>query len=496
MADPLVLQRILNNTDRTAAQPLPIRQAIQRSQDWHRRLTVPQFTVVTGLLVVMAGTLLLATPLCSSSSVGLWEALFTATSAITVTGLSIIDIGSDLTGFGQIVLAMMILTGGIGLMAITTFLQGFVVQGTALRRRLDRGQTLDEFGVGGVGSTFRAIALTAALVILLGATVLYSFGFNDIPDRGERLWAALFHSISAYNNAGFALWSDSLERYNSNVVVNGIVIVLIITGGLGWRVTSDLMAQGQGFLLGRRGRRRRLSLHSRLVLRTTALLIVFGTVGLAITEWLNMGEVFIDMSWPQRWLTALFGSVTARTAGFTTVPLSIDGITESGNLLLISLMFIGASPGGTGGGIKTTTVAALMAATRSTLRGRETVVIRNRTITDKVVLRAVGITVASLLFVLVMALLLSIASNLNGKDPFTFLEMLFTCVSAFATVGLDLGVTCELGRFGQAVLLVGMFVGRLGILLLLSAIWEAMAWNQMQLHRQNRVGYPRDDLYV
>ncbi len=453
---------------------------------------MPQFTVVTGLLVVFLGTLLLATPLCSTSRVGLWEALFTATSAITVTGLSIIDIGVDLTAFGQVVLALMILTGGLGLMAITTFLQGFVMHGTALRRRLDRGQTLDEFGVGGVGSTFRAIILTALVVILLGALVLYNYGFDDIPNRGERLWAAVFHSISAYNNAGFGLWSDSLERYNANPVVNGVVMVLIITGGLGWRVTSDLATQGF-----RRGRgRRRLSLHSRLVLRTSFLLIGFGTLGLAMTEWLNMGGVFIEMTWSERWMTALFESVTARTAGFTTVPLSLENITESGLLLLMTLMFIGASPGGTGGGIKTTTVAALMAATRSTLRGRDAVVIRNREIADKVVLRAVGITVASLLFVLTMALLISVSSNLNGEDSFTFLEMLFTCISAFATVGLDLGVTAELSRFGQAVLLLGMFVGRLGILLLLSAIWEAATREQIHIQRQNRVGYPREDLYV
>ena len=453
---------------------------------------MPQFTVVTGLLVVFLGTLLLATPLCSTSRVGLWEALFTATSAITVTGLSIIDIGVDLTAFGQVVLALMILTGGLGLMAITTFLQGFVMHGTALRRRLDRGQTLDEFGVGGVGSTFRAIILTALVVILLGALVLYNYGFDDIPNRGERLWAAVFHSISAYNNAGFGLWSDSLERYNANPVVNGVVMVLIITGGLGWRVTSDLATQGF-----RRGRgRRRLSLHSRLVLRTSFLLIGFGTLGLAMTEWLNKGGVFIEMTWSERWMTALFESVTARTAGFTTVPLSLENITESGLLLLMTLMFIGASPGGTGGGIKTTTVAALMAATRSTLRGREAVVIRNREIADKVVLRAVGITVASLLFVLAMALLISVSSNLNGEDSFTFLEMLFTCISAFATVGLDQGVTAELSRFGQAVLLLGMFVGRLGILLLLSAIWEAATREQIHIQRQNRVGYPREDLYV
>jgi Trk-type K+ transport system membrane component len=377
-------------------------------------------------------------------------------------------------------------------MAITTFLQGFVMHGTALRRRLDRGQTLDEFGVGGVGSTFRAIILTALVVILLGALVLYNYGFDDIPNRGERLWAAVFHSISAYNNAGFGLWSDSLERYHANPVVNGVVMVLIITGGLGWRVTSDLATQAL-----RRGRsRRRLSLHSRLVLRTSFLLIGFGALGLAMTEWLNKGGVFIEMTWSERWMTALFESVTARTAGFTTIPLSLENITESGLLLLMTLMFIGASPGGTGGGIKTTTVAALMAATRSTLRGRDAVVIRNREIADKVVLRAVGITVASLLFVLGMALLISIGSNLNGEDPFTFLEMLFTCISAFATVGLDLGVTAELSRFGQGVLLVGMFVGRLGILLLLSAIWEAATREQIHIQRQNRVGYPREDLYV
>ncbi|MDG2192084.1 MAG: potassium transporter TrkG [Synechococcus sp. cluster2_bin.209] len=471
---------------------MPIRKAIERSQSWRLRLTVPQFTVLTGLLVVFLGTLLLATPLCSNSSVGLWEALFTATSAITVTGLSIIDIGVDLTAFGQVVLALMILTGGLGLMAITTFLQGFVMHGTALRRRLDRGQTLDEFGVGGVGSTFRAIIITALVVILLGALVLYNYGFDDIPNRGERLWAAVFHSISAYNNAGFGLWSDSLERYHANPVVNGVVMVLIITGGLGWRVTSDLATQAL-----RRGRsRRRLSLHSRLVLRTSFLLIGFGALGLAMTEWLNKGGVFIEMTWSERWMTALFESVTARTAGFTTIPLSLENITESGLLLLMTLMFIGASPGGTGGGIKTTTVAALMAATRSTLRGRDAVVIRNREIADKVVLRAVGITVASLLFVLGMALLISIGSNLNGEDPFTFLEMLFTCISAFATVGLDLGVTAELSRFGQGVLLVGMFVGRLGILLLLSAIWEAATREQIHIQRQNRVGYPREDLYV
>ena len=133
-------------------------------KETYRRLTVPQFTVVTGLLVITCGTLLLATPFCSNTNVGLWEALFTATSAVTVTGLSIIDVGIDLTFFGQLILAVMLLIGGLGLMAITTFLQGFIVSGTELKTRLDRGKTLDEFGVGGVGKTFKGIAITAAII--------------------------------------------------------------------------------------------------------------------------------------------------------------------------------------------------------------------------------------------------------------------------------------------------------------------------------------------
>ena len=438
--------------------------------------------------MISLGTVLLSAPVCSSARVGIWEALFTATSAVTVTGLTIIDVGDDLTRFGQVVLAVMLLIGGLGLMAITTFLQGFVVRGTELRCRLDRGKTLDEFGVGGVGRTFRGIALTATFLIVIGSIILYFFGFKDIPNIGERIWASLFHSISAYNNAGFGLWSDSMQAYRTNWVVNTVIILLVILGGLGWRVTSDLWNNRKRLY------RRSLSLHTRLVLRTSFVLIAIGTVGLLITESLGTGNFFSDIGWGERIMGALFESVSARTAGFTNMPISIESISDSGLLLLMTLMFIGASPGGTGGGIKTTTLAALMAATRSTLRGQDEVVIRNRQISDKVVLKAVGITVGSLLFVLVMALLLSMYSNKGGYEYFTFLELLFTCISAFATVGFDVGVTEKLGHFGQAVLIVGMFVGRLGILLLLSAIWEIMS--RGKFHHQNRVGYPREDLYV
>ena len=461
---------------------------VQALQRWRHQLTVPQFTVVTGLLVIVVGTFVMASPLCSRESVGLWQALFTVTSAITVTGLSVISVSRDLTPFGQVVLAGLIVTGGLGLMAITTFLQGFVQGRSGLRHRLDKGRALDEFGVGGIGPTFNSILITATCVMALGAVVLYSFGFTDIEQPGQRFWAAVFHAISAYNNAGFSLWDNSLMDYRDNAVVNGVIAAMVVIGGIGWRVINDLWANRL-----RLRRLRRLSLHTRLVLRSTVLLIVLGAIGLLITEHFGYAaRVMGEFSVWQKLQITLFQSITTRTAGFNTIPLATETITDAGLLLMILLMFIGASPGGTGGGIKTTTFAILMGATRSTLEGRSDVLMHRRQLPDATVLRAVGVTLASVLFVVLMALLLGIGPTAGGGLPgyqsFSFLEKLFTCVSAFATVGLDLGVTAHLNRWGQLVLMVGMFVGRIGILLLLSALYGS--------RRQARVGYPSEDLYV
>jgi len=461
---------------------------VYKLKDAYRKLSVPQFTIVTGLFIIFCGTLILSSPLCSSSKVGLWEAFFTSTSAITVTGLTIIDIGVDLNFFGQVFLAFMLLSGGLGLMAITTFLQGFVVKGTKLKTRLDKGKTLDEFGVGGIGRTFRSIAITATLIISFGSIILYFFGFVDIQNNWERLWSSIFHSISAYNNAGFSLWSSSVQVYRTNFLVNAVFIFLIVMGGLGWRVIDDIWSNKQNLSY------TKLSLHSRLVIRTSLSLILFGSLGFFITESLLNSQFLNDLNLFERLLSSLFETVSARTAGFTNYPISINSISDTGLLLLMTLMFIGASTGGTGGGIKTTTFIALMAATRSTLRGQKDVIISNRLISDKVILKAVGITVGSLLFVILMAMLLSTTNSFVKKESFTFLEILFTCISAFATVGFDIGLTAKLNHFGQFILIVGMFVGRLGILLLLSALWQALY--KSRIDRQKRIGYPRADLYV
>ncbi len=467
---------------------MKIKNVVYKLKEIYRKLSVPQFTIVTGLIIIIFGTLILSSPLCSSSDVGLWEAFFTSTSAITVTGLTIIDVGVDLNIFGQIFLALMLLSGGLGLMAITTFLQGFVVKGTQLRTRLDKGKTLDDFGVGGIGRTFQSIAITATSIISLGAIVLYFFGFLEIQNNWQRLWSSIFHSISAYNNAGFSLWSNSLQDYRSNFVVNIVFIFLIVMGGLGWRVIDDIWSNRKNLSY------KKLSLHSRLVIRTSFSLIVFGSLGFLVTETLLNSQFFSDLNFFEKILSSIFETVSARTAGFTNFPISLNSISDTGLLLLMTLMFIGASTGGTGGGIKTTTFIALMAATRSTLRGQKDVIISNRLISDKVILKAVGITVGSLLFVLLMAMLLSTTNTFIKKESFTFLEILFTCISAFATVGFDIGLTAKLNHFGQFILIIGMFVGRLGILLLLSAVWQALY--KSRIERQKRIGYPKADLYV
>ena len=467
---------------------MKIKNVVYKLKEIYRKLSVPQFTIVTGLIIIIFGTLILSSPLCSSSDVGLWEAFFTSTSAITVTGLTIIDVGVDLNIFGQIFLALMLLSGGLGLMAITTFLQGFVVKGTQLRTRLDKGKTLDEFGVGGIGRTFQSIAITATSIISFGAIVLYFFGFLEIQNNWQRLWSAIFHSISAYNNAGFSLWSNSLQDYRSNFVVNIVFIFLIVMGGLGWRVIDDIWSNRKNLSY------KKLSLHSRLVIRTSFSLIIFGSLGFFITETLLNSQFFSDLNFFEKILSSIFETVSARTAGFTNFPISLNSISDTGLLLLMTLMFIGASTGGTGGGIKTTTFIALMAATRSTLRGQKDVIISNRLISDKVILKAVGITVGSLLFVLLMAMLLSTTNTFIKKESFTFLEILFTCISAFATVGFDIGLTAKLNHFGQFILIIGMFVGRLGILLLLSALWQALY--KSRIEKQKRIGYPKADLYV
>ena len=450
------------------------------------RLTVPQFTAFCGLLVIVVGSLLLWTPWSHGQPMSYWQALFTATSAVTVTGLSIIDPGQDLTGFGQLTLMVLILVGGLGLMAISIYLQGFVHQGARLRRRVDSGeQILDQFGVGGVGRTFWHIVRVALGLMSAGALLLFLLGFDaDEASLPRRFWFCLFHAASAYNNAGFSLWSDSLNGIAANIPAQLVVMGLIVSGGLGYRVHAELWDHRNWFPL----RWRRLDLQAKVVLLSSLLLILVGWLGLLLCEGFNGAPLsFQDLSAAERFWGALFQSVSARTAGFHIIPLGLDHVSGASLVLLMLLMFIGASPGGTGGGLKTSTMAILLAATASTLRRREDVVLLSRTIDTRLVVQAAALVVSSLLFISAMVLLIAVGSNHN--QAFTFLESLFTCISAFATVGFDVGILEKLNFWGQLVLMVGMFVGRLGLLLLFSALVQPFP-------KTTLVRYPREQLTV
>ncbi|MXY63478.1 MAG: potassium transporter TrkG [Synechococcus sp. SB0665_bin_28] len=455
-----------------------------QQRDRLSRLTVPQFTALCGLLVIGVGSLLLWIPWSHGQPISYWQALFTATSAVTVTGLSIIDPGHDLTGFGQLILMGLILVGGLGLMAISIYLQGFVQQGARLKRRVDSGERiLDQFGVGGVGRTFWHIARVALGLMTAGALLLFLLGFaaseTSLP---RRLWFCLFHAASAYNNAGFALWSDSLKSMTANLPAQLVIMALIISGGLGYRVHAELWDRKNWFPL----RWRRLDLQAKAVLLSSLLLILVGWLGLLLYESFNSAHVsFQDLSAVERCWSALFQSVSARTAGFQTIPLGLDHVSGGSLVLLMLLMFIGASPGGTGGGLKTSTMAILLAATASTLRRREDVVLLSRTVDTRLVVQATALVVSSLLFISAMVLMIAVGSH----QEFTFLESLFTSISAFATVGFDVGILEKLNFWGQLVLMVGMFVGRLGLLLLFSALVQPFP-------KTTLVRYPREQLTV
>jgi len=403
---------------------------VVQQRDRLSRLTVPQFTALCGALVILMGSLLLWIPWAHGQPISYWQALFTATSAVTVTGLSIIDPGHDLTGFGQLILMVLIFIGGLGLMAISIYLQGFVHQGARLKRRVDSGERiLDQFGVGGVGRTFRHIAQVALGLVTAGAVLLFLLDFaaseTSLP---RRLWFCLFHAASAYNNAGFSLWSDSLKSITANLPAQLVIMTLIISGGLGYRVHAELWDHKNWFPL----RWRRLDLQAKAVLLSSLLLILVGWLGLLLYESLNSDPLsFQSLSAAERVWGALFQSVSARTAGFQTIPLGLDHVSGASLVLLMLLMFIGASPGGTGGGLKTSTMAILLAATASTLRRREDVVLLSRTIDTRLVVQATALVVSSLLFISAMVLMIAVGSH----QEFSFLENLFTCISAFATVG-------------------------------------------------------------
>jgi len=387
---------------------------------------------LTFLVAIAVGTGLLLLPGMASERVGPLEAFFTATSAVCVTGLVVVDTGTDFTVAGQAVILGLIQLGGLGIMTFSVL--ALVLAGR--RVRLDQEAAVKEsFTAVGTMSLGRLLVTIVAVTLLLEAV-----GFLALDRALDDTWSAAFHSVSAFCNAGFSLSSHSLQGQGAGVMFP--ILFLLVLGGLGF---TTLLELGKN-LWWRRAKRRRFTLHARLVFLTSILLWGGGTLLLAATERGDLGN-------------AVFMSASARTAGFETTP--VGHMTGASLLILIPLMFVGASPGSTGGGIKTTTLAILVLVARATLRGRDRIVISEREIPRGLVRRMAAVVFCSALVVFLAIFLLHI---FEGGRADKVLPYTFEAVSAFCTVGLSTGITAGLTGASKVLLCVVMFVGRVGSL--------------------------------
>ena len=393
--------------------------------------------------VILFGTFLLMLPVSvrPGASVSLIDALFTSTSAVCVTGLIAIDTADHFTFFGQAVVAGLIQVGGLGVTSVGIGLILITGKRIGIKGRLLVKEALNV-------NTFKGMVRLVRSVLLMtlcfeGAGILLSFlVFVQDYSPGHALWISVFHSIAAFNNSGFDILGGlrNLIPYQNNVLLNLTTCGLIIFGGLGFLVISDVL-KTRNF--------RKLTLHSKVVLTTTAALLILGTLLLKATENIS-------------WMGAFFHSVSARTAGFSTYP--IGSFTNAGLFVLIILMFIGASPGSTGGGIKTTTFFALMQEVRSVFSKQRPGAFR-RSFPEGMMAKAFVIAMLSLLVVCCGTLILCVL-----EPECTFIQLLFEEVSAFGTVGLSTGITPDLSVASKLVIIFTMFIGRLGAFTLLS-IW-------------------------
>jgi trk system potassium uptake protein len=423
-----------------------------------------RFSILAFVVLIGAGTVLLALPAASTGkSVGLINALFTATSASCVTGLAVVDTGKAFTLFGQGVILLLIQAGGLGIMTLSTLFLLLAGRRTSLVGRLVIKDALTDGKERSLPALLKDVLLFTMVIEGMGAFLLF---IRFLPGRGvlDALYLGLFHSISAFCNAGFAIFSDSFVRYREDWMVNLVICMLIISGGLGFLVLSELRRK-------RPFHRRswtRLSLHSKVVLSTTGILLAGGTLLIFFMEW---NDTLQGFSLPGRVLAAFFQSVTARTAGFNTLP--IGAMANETLFLLVVLMFIGASPGSCGGGIKTTSFASLTALGVGRLLGKNKPQLFRRTIADESMGRAISIVMVSVTVVVVATMSLLVSELGNVSHALTrgrFFELFFEVVSAFGTVGLSTGITAGLSQAGKVIITLVMFIGRLGPLVIAVAV--------------------------
>ncbi len=443
------------------------------------------------LAIIVAGTLLLYLlpgTQAPGKELTLIDALFTSTSATCVTGLITVDTGTQFSRFGQTIILILFQVGGLGIMTFAAFFAIALGKGMGIRDRDVMRGVLNLDVMGKIVKVVVGILLITVLFEAAGTAVLYHRWEGDLAPP-DRLFHSVFHSVSAFCNAGFCLMSDSLEGLVHDPVVNATMMTLIVVGGLGFGVLLELLGLPIfGFRFLRRFSRRedefsvvqrpRLGLQGRIVLLSSLVLLLGGALLFYAFE-RNNPATLGDLSGGEKAQAALFASVTARTAGFNTVP--VGEMTDASQFLTVALMMIGASPGSTGGGVKTVTVVVLLISVYSVLRGRKRVELFRRTIPPATVQRAGIIVVTSIAFVFVATLILVTVE----ADRFSFLSIFFEVGSAFGTVGLSTGITPALSGLSKLTLCVIMLLGRIGPLSLVIALSQGGASSRYEYPEEN-----------
>lgn len=430
------------------------------------RFNPSQLLVIIFLVGIIVGSALLMLPVSTTEPIRWIDALFVATSAMTVTGLATVDPGSTFTYTGQFIIAMLIQLGGLGIMSFGVLIYILLGRKIGIKERLVMQTALNQTSIGGVINLVKYLfyfSLSIEFIAMIFLSVRW------VPEYGwtKGLFYSFFHAISAFNNAGFALWPDNLMRYVGDPLVNLVLSSLFIIGGIGFTVLVDVW---------RKRSFKKFSLHTKLMLVGTLVINVTAMFIIFFIEYSNPATLG-DLSSGSKLLASYFQAVSPRTAGFNT--LDMASLEDTTLFLMVILMFIGAGSASTGGGIKLTTAIIILLATITFLRGREEISIAKRSINSKYIVKALAITVASLLFVLVAVFILTLSEDL------TFMEILFEVVSAFGTVGLSMSVTPKLSDLGKEVIIFIMFLGKVGPLTLLFSIAKP---------QKQKIKYPNEDI--
>ncbi len=413
-----------------------------------RRLPPPAALALLYLSFIVLGAALLWLPVSNTGGLSLAEAVFTSTSAVTVTGLAVVDTGSAFTSFGQAVILVLIQVGGLGLMTFAMLLLSVLGIPLGMPQRMILREDLNQASVSDLTSLVRVILVVALACELVGM-VLLSFVFVPHSGWAAGVWQALFHSVSSFNNAGFSLFPDSLMGWVGNPVINIVIPLLFLLGGLGFVVVADIRQSRVWH---------RLTLHSRLMIVGTVALSAFGFVMFAALEWRNPGTLGGLPTTGARLWASWFQAVTPRTAGFNTI--DTGAMHHSTTLLTMVLMLIGGGSTSTAGGIKVTTVAVLLIATVAFFRRQTAISAFGRSLGVEEVMKVMALTTVSIVVVLTGIFVISISHD--GE----FIDLVFEVTSAFGTAGLSRGATAELDGIGRTLIMLMMFLGRVGPLTL------------------------------